>query len=372
MRDAVTNIGAFCGEKLYNYHMADVSIVKCNSYSFDEVYRSIVTAIDKIGGIGLFVKPGQKVLLKPNILAGHKPEAAVTTHPEIVRAVIRIVKEAGGIPFIGESPGYGSLERFSKPTGIKQVSIDENVPLIEFVTPKDVSNPNGQRFKNLTIAAEVFEYDVLINLPKFKSHALTGTTGAVKNLFGCVPGILKSQYHFKLMTRALFIQFLEDLARYINPKLSIMDSVWAMEGEGGPASGTPKFMGIVAASSDPFVLDQAFIKMINGEAVQGFSFPDYKQIANKRDSLIPIPFVDKYLKRWFAEKPVINRKKCVNCGVCIKVCAAKALSKEINTPKYDYDKCIRCFCCQEMCPEKAIYIEKNFIATIVSSILSRF
>ena len=261
--------------------MDKIKVVKCDSYNIDEVYAAVKAAIDGIGGILAFIKPNQKILIKPNVLGDFKPDQAATTHPEIVRAVIRLVKEAGAFPSIGESPGFGSLDRFSRPTGIKKVSEEECVPLVEFITPKDVEFHDAKRFKSLTVASEIFDYDFIINLPKFKTHGLTGTTGAVKNLFGCVPGILKSQYHFKIKTREYLVDLLHDLAKYIKPGLSIMDAVWAMEGEGGPSQGTPKHMGIVAASTDPFLLDEAFDKIINGIDVQGFSCPEFKKIENR-------------------------------------------------------------------------------------------
>lgn len=348
-------------------------LTSCKTYDQEVVYFAIKKAVDELGGISNFVKLRQKVLLKPNVLAEFKPENAATTHPEIIRAVIRLVREAGGNPSIGESPGFGSLEKFSKPTGIKQISIEENVPLVEFVTPREVPFPEGKCFMNFTLADEIFQFDVIINLPKFKTHVLTEITGAVKNLFGCVPGLVKSQYHFKIKKRDIFIEMIKDLARLVKPKLSIMDAVWAMEGE-GPASGTPRNLGIIGVSSDPFELDDAFIRVINGENVQGFSCPDFKKVGRRPESVyhLPFPFLEKYLNDLFSEKPVINKTKCVNCNVCVKVCAPHALSSSKKNPVFDYDKCIRCFCCQEMCPERAIFVKRNKIADYIARLLNKF
>lgn len=353
--------------------MESVILEKCASYEQTEVQSAVENAINKLGGIGKFIKPGQKVLLKPNVLGGYSPSEAVTTHPNVVREVIRLVKKAGANPFIGESPGFGSLERHSKVCGIKQASEEEGAPIVEFSTPKNVEFPQGKRFKNLTLAKEIFDFDVIINLPKFKTHGLTGISGAVKNLFGCVPGILKSQYHYKIQKRSLLIDLINDIADYIKPKLNIMDAVWAMEGEGGPTKGNPCFMGIIGVSSSAFDLDQGFIKIINGESVQGFSFPDFKKVKAVPDFVyfLPITFLQKFIWRSLAEKPVINHEKCANCGICVKVCAAEALSCGKNTPDFDYGKCIRCFCCQEMCPEKAVDIRRNKIINYISKLFSR-
>lgn len=353
--------------------MAEVILEKCGSYKPQEVLASVRSVVDKLGGISSVIKPGQKILLKPNVLAGFRIEEAATTHPEIVRAVAKLVKEAGAYPFIGDSPGVGSLSRFVGVTGLKKISEEENVPLVELSTPKDIAFHEGKTFKNFVIASEVFDYDAIINLPKFKTHGLTGITCAVKNLFGCVPGILKSQYHYKLHTREKLIALLSDLARFLKPKLNIVDAVWAMEGEGGPSAGTPKFMGLVAVSRDPFELDSVMQKIIDGENIQGFSFPDFKQIKISSEEIyhLPMPGLMKYLVGWMAEKPVIDQNKCINCGVCVELCPAKALSKSKRKPIFIYSKCIRCFCCQEMCPKHAISIKRNKFADLISSLLAK-
>ena len=153
-----------------------IVLEKCGSYDKEEVYSAVKNAISGLGGISSFIKVGQKVLLKPNVLGNFKPEDAATTHPEIIRAVIKIVKEAGAHPFIGESPGFGSLARFSGLTGVRKVSEEEKTPLIELITPKEVHFASGKRFKNLTVAAEIFDYDFIINLPKFKTHGSVSYT----------------------------------------------------------------------------------------------------------------------------------------------------------------------------------------------------
>lgn len=346
---------------------------KCSSYDQNDILTAIRSALEPLGGMGNFVKPGQKVLLKPNFLAGFIPEKAVTTHPEVIRTIIRMVREVGAYPTVGESPGFGTVEKLSKITGIKQVVEEEKVDLVELKTPKEISFPEGKKFKRITVASEIYDYDVIINIPKFKTHGLTGTTNAVKNLFGCVPGLLKSQYHYKIKEREPFIEMLEDLARLISPKLTIMDAVLAMEGEGGPAGGTPIQMGIIGATTDPFDIDQQMLKIINGENVQGFSFPDFKKINvfPSHVEFLPLSFLLRFINKKLSDKPVIDPKKCVNCKICINVCAAKAMAVGSKNPVYDYDKCIRCFCCQEMCPERAIYIKKSLISDFLAKIFNR-
>ncbi len=311
------------------------------------------------------IQPGQKVLLKPNILGPFSAESAVVTHPEVIRAVIRLVREAGGLPTVGESPGIGSVHRFAKISGIQKVLDEEKVPLIDLKTPVEVENPKGKRFKKFTLARELYDFDILINLPKFKTHQLTVISGAVKNLFGCVPGIIKSQYHFKIQKQPEFLEMLNDLAELINPQLTIMDAVWAMDGA-GPSAGDPYPLKIIGVSTDCRALDLEMLKLIEG-------IKDFKKVDRPRENMyhLPFPILQKYLKKYTSEWPVIDRKKCLNCNSCVEVCAAQALKRSDPTPVFDYEKCIRCYCCQEFCPEHAVLIRKNRLFERLFSLLSR-
>ena len=311
------------------------------------------------------IKPGQKVLLKPNILGPFTAESAVLTHPEVIRAVIRLVREAGGLPTVGESPGIGPLHLFARISGINKMLDEEKVPLVDLKTPVEIENPKGKKFKRFTLARELYDYDILINLPKFKTHQLTGISGAVKNLFGCVPGIIKSQYHFKIQKQPEFVEMLNDLAELINPQLTIMDAVWAMDGA-GPSAGDPYHLKIIGVSTDCQALDLEMLKLIEG-------IKDFKKVEKPRDDMyhLPFPILQKYLKRYISEWPQIDRKKCNNCGSCVEVCAAQALNKSDPTPVFNYEKCIRCYCCQEFCPEHAVNIRKNRLFERLFSLLSR-
>lgn len=312
------------------------------------------------------IKPGQKVLLKPNILGPFTAESAAVTHPEVIRAVIRLVRKAGGIPSVGESPGIGSLSRFARISGIQKMLDEEQAPLIDLKTPIEVENPKGRRFKKFTLARELYDFDILINLPKFKTHQLTGVTGAVKNLFGCVPGIIKSQYHFKIQKPLEFMEMLDDLADLVNPQLTILDAVWAMQGD-GPTAGQPYHLKTLGIATDCRALDQEMLKLIEG-------LKDFKRVEKTRGDMyhLPFPFLESYLKKYTSEWPTIDRTLCTNCGSCVAVCAAGALKRSAPTPVFNYDKCIRCYCCQEFCPEHAVKIRKNWLFDRIFSLLSRF
>ncbi|MBI5699042.1 DUF362 domain-containing protein [Candidatus Saganbacteria bacterium] len=312
------------------------------------------------------IKPGQKVLLKPNLLGPFTAESAAVTHPEVIRAVIRLVRKAGGIPAVGDSPGIGSVHRFAGISGVQKMLDEEKVQLLDLKTPIEVDHPKGKRFKKFTLARELYDFDILINLPKFKTHQLTGVTGAVKNLFGCVPGIVKSRYHFKIQKLAEFVEMLNDLADLIDPQLTIMDAVWAMDGA-GPTAGKPYHLKTLGIGADCRALDREMLKLIEG-------LKDFKKVEKPRDNMyhLPIPFLEKVLKKYTSEWPVIDRSSCTSCNSCVAVCAAKALKKSAITPVFDYDKCIRCYCCQEFCPEHAVKIKKNWLFDRIFNLLSRF
>ncbi len=176
---------------------SSVSIVGCQSYDEEEVLKGLRQAIDLIGGIEHFVQKGNRVLLKPNLLFGKAAEKAVTTHPSIVKGMIKIVREGGGIPFIGDSPSVGGLVRTAEKAGIKRVADEMNCPLVEFDRPVLSAKGVGTHFKQLEIDQAILEVDVIINLPKWKTHGNTLLTLGVKNLFGCIPGPRKALWHLR-------------------------------------------------------------------------------------------------------------------------------------------------------------------------------
>src|SRR4030042_5672884 len=212
---------------------SSVSIVKCQNYDEEKVLSSLRRSIDLIGGIQNFVKKGHHVLLKPNLLYGKSPEKAVTTHPAIVEGVIEIVREAGGVPFIGDSPSVGSLMKTAEKAGIKAVADEMKCPLVEFDKPVLLSKGTGKIFKQLEIEQTVLEAEVIINLPKWKTHAQMLLTLGVKNLFGCIPGPRKALWHLKAgEDRKVFAQILVDIYQMIQPSLTILDGIIGMEGHG--------------------------------------------------------------------------------------------------------------------------------------------
>jgi uncharacterized protein (DUF362 family)/Pyruvate/2-oxoacid:ferredoxin oxidoreductase delta subunit len=370
---------------------SSVSIVKCQDYNEDKVLRGLRESIDLIGGIQTFIKKGHRVLLKPNLLYGKPPEKAVTTHPSIVKGMIQIVQEAGGLPFIGDSASVGSLKSTAEKAGIKAVADAMKCPLVEFVKPVLPPHGGGKIFKQLEIDQVALGADVIINLPKFKTHSLTLLTLGVKNLFGCIPGPRKAQWHLKAgENRETFAQILVDLYQIIRPSLTLLDGIVGMEGN-GPNSGRPIPLGLILASMDSLSLDQIVCDLLGiprdalltnrvafergmgkdeidvfGERVEDvkishFQFPTLSQ----PDWKLP-GFLSKALKNALTSKPVIDMKVCKSCDRCAEICPPQALAREGKDLIFDYGHCIRCLCCLEVCPEGAISIKQGWALRLKS------
>jgi uncharacterized protein (DUF362 family)/Pyruvate/2-oxoacid:ferredoxin oxidoreductase delta subunit len=369
---------------------SSVSIVKCQNYDEARVFSALRQAIDLIGGIQAFVKKDSRVLIKPNLLFGKSPEKAVTTHPAIVRGMIQIVREAGGVPSIGDSPSVGSLTWTAEKAGIKAVADEMKCPLVEFNRPVLPPKGGGKTFKQLEIDQAVLEADVIINLPKFKTHSLTLLTLGVKNLFGCIPGPKKPLWHLKAgKDQETFAKILVDIYNVVRPSLTLLDGIVGMEGN-GPNSGRPIPIGLILASGDSLSLDQivcdllgisreslltnrvAFERGVGKETIEvlgekvedvrisSFQFPTLSQI----DWGLP-GFLSKALKNALTSKPVIDEEVCKSCDRCAEICPPKALARKGEDLVFDYGQCIRCLCCLEVCPEGAISIKQGWALKLI-------
>jgi uncharacterized protein (DUF362 family)/Pyruvate/2-oxoacid:ferredoxin oxidoreductase delta subunit len=363
-----------------------VALVKCADYDRDRTLAAVRQAVDLLGGIRTFVKPGERVLIKPNLLKAALPEAAVTTHPEVVRAVIRLVQEAGGLALVGDSPGLGDLRKVSEKAGVLKVIQDEGAELADFEEAVTVKN-KGQ-FQRFEVARSAIEADAIINLPKLKTHGMTVLTGAVKNLFGCVPGKRKVQWHFNAgVNHDLFTRMLVELCALLIPRLTIMDAVVGMEGN-GPGSGVPRQIGVVLAGADAVSVDVVSAQMvgvapgqlpiIRAAAASGFGETRPDRIAVHGEPLSrvkieqfrlppqmhlewPLPeWARRSLKNALTTRPEIAQALCVQCGVCEGHCPRGAISARGKKLEIQYRECIRCFCCQEFCPQGAITVGRGW------------
>lgn len=368
-----------------------VSLIKCDTYEYQVLIPAIRKLLEPLGGLSSYVKPGDTVLLKPNLLTALHPEKAATTHPHIIGAVGELVREAGGNPVCGDSPGIHSLEKVAAATHIDQLGI----PYADFKNSDDVVFSEAHLCKKFSIAKAVRDADVIINLPKLKTHGQMAMTCAVKNMFGCVPGLRKAQFHFKMQKKEDFGMMLVDLYKYVKPALSIVDSIIAMEGN-GPGSGDPRKLGFLGASHDAVALDSVCADIIGlkpdnipyliaartvgagavaceqiavlGEDKESFKTKDFVLPAVMHNMHFTVPVPHWIFKRFFTPKPVINKKQCKKCYECISICPAqpKALSAaSYAVPRFKYTQCIRCFCCQEICPHKAIKIKASLLSKLI-------
>ena len=239
--------------------MSRVAIVRCEDYDKERVKDAVAEALEALGGAAQFASKDDEILLKPNILKGAPPESALTTHPEILRAVAEQLQKSPTPPrkiSMGDSPAWGSLDACSEQAGLSSVCEELQIPLVHFRKGVKVPNQDGVVYTHLTMAKAAMDADGIINLPKLKTHCQLYMTGAVKNLFGCVAGKRKAWWHFKAGTfEDYFPLMLVETARLLKTRLSVLDAVWAMEGQ-GPAQGTPRQVGLIIASADPVALDR--------------------------------------------------------------------------------------------------------------------
>jgi uncharacterized protein (DUF362 family) len=238
-----------------------VSLVRATSYGDLSTLRAAIEQLlEPLGGMGAFVKQGDRVLLKPNLLTGARPTKECTTRPEVVYCVAQLVKEAGGKPFLGDGPAFGSALGVAKANGYLPMLEELDIPVVEFHGAR--YEAVGEAFDHLRLSKEVMDADVVINLPKVKSHVQLTVTLGVKNLFGCVPGKMKAWWHLEAGKDAeRFGEMLVETARTINPDLTILDGIIGHEGN-GPSAGEPRNLGVLAASANVFALDRALVEIL--------------------------------------------------------------------------------------------------------------
>lgn len=363
-----------------------VALVRCDSYQSHNVYEAVKKSVDLLGGIKSYVRSGSRVLIKPNLLSAKPPTSGINTHPEIVRAVIRLVKQAGGEVSVGDSPG-GSVKKMAEvyaASGIEQVCREENVRTVNFDRVKVI--------KDIPLATAVLETDVFISLPKFKTHSLMLLTGGVKNVFGIVPGLFKTECHKRAPNPVNFARLLVDVYSYARPHLSIVDGIVGMEGDGPATGGILRKINLIAASTDAVSLDAVLIRIMGLEPFDvattreahrrgvGIGSMDRIEIVGddleqfiqagfrlpKTTLLHRMPnFLLRVLSGFFKVKPDVKPDKCKDCGVCIRSCPVGALYSQNGRIKFDRHKCILCLCCHEFCPENAIFIKENLFIRMI-------
>lgn len=371
-----------------------VSITRCTDYKKASVDAALEEAVGLLGGIRSFVKPGEKILIKPNLLSAKEVGSAVTTHPAVIAAVIHMVKAAGASPFVGDSPAIGTALKVAERCGIMKVCSEAQAPLVDLKTLSVIDNPAGHKFKRLEVSKEALDADGIINVGKLKTHVQMYLTLGVKNTFGCVPGKLKAQWHLSAGTDAAsFADMLLDLHLFLAPRLNIIDGVTAMEGN-GPSAGVPRHLGLIFGSSDAVAMDAAITLALgarpkdvpileaarkrgmkqtqeNGFDVSGVPIHEARVKDFKFPPLVSVNFsaslpyfIDKRLRRALTSRPRVDHKRCTLCGVCVDVCPPSIMDKSTKL-SIDYDRCIRCYCCGEICPKGAISPVDGWLKKII-------
>lgn len=342
------------------------------------------------------ITPQSRVLVKPNLLAKYAPERAVTTQPSVVRGVILALQKRGAKRIlVADSPGGRytpeTMRVIYAACGIEAVCRETGAELYTACASRKISS-NGQRVKAFNMIEPALDCDFIVNIPKLKTHGLTGLSGSVKNLFGCIPGLEKAEFHMRFPQKADFGEMLVDLCETVRADIHIVDGLLAMEGD-GPSGGTPRQTDRLFASENPYLLDLALchyigispedVPTIAAAAARGLCDTTFDPALLICDQALKAPFsafklpktfqgrldfsssVPGFLRPVFskvaectAPKPLIKKAKCIGCGKCAEICPESTIAITGGRAKITYARCIRCFCCHEMCPVQAIDIRR--------------
>ena len=378
--------------------MPRVYVARCGEYEYTQVARAVREAVDGLGGMGAFVRPGQRVLLKPNLLRVSVPSEAIITHPTVVRAVVELVQEVGARALIADSPGAPpytekGMRNLYHHAGLISVAEETGAELVYSTGQVQLANPSGELIKMVDAIETVTQVDAIINLPKLKTHGLTRFTGATKNLFGLVPGLAKMGYHAKLQTVERFSEMLIDLLEFHHPVLTVMDAVVGMEGN-GPSAGDPRQIGYLLASEDGIALDVVATSMVGiepssvpplrvamerglttgrvsdievlGVPLDEARIPDFRPHEALTSDYSSWPaFLKSFVAKQLVASPRVG-SDCVGCGTCVKTCPMGAISMRGQRAKIDLSKCIRCYCCHEICPHRAIVLKRPLLGSLIN------
>jgi uncharacterized protein (DUF362 family)/ferredoxin len=411
---------------------SSVALVRCDDYDPQRVEDALRRALDPLGGMARFVPPGSRVVLKPNLLRAMPPEAGVTTHPSVVRAVVRLVQECGATAVIADSPGGPFtpllLRRLYERTGLRQVAEETGAELSYDTSATRVPVPEGGLLRLVEVISTVATADLVINLPKLKTHNLTRLTVATKNLFGVIPGVTKMGYHAKLRDAMDFSRGLIDILRCVGPVLTIVDGVVAMHGNG--PSGGDLFDGrVLIAGPDAVAVDVVAMALVGWEPLtmptirvaaerglhtgrlddidllgdpladlrfQGFRSGSATTVdpgilpRGLRRRLLPLinarsvdgrsassetpadsldsGVVPPGLRGWATRQLVVTPRagaRCTGCGYCAEQCPVDAITIAGGRAHMDPKRCIRCYCCHELCPALAVELHRPWLGRLL-------
>lgn len=374
------------------------AIVPCSDYEPANVRRALETALEKAGGLD-WVRPGMRIGVKLNLCAGLRPEKAATTHPVMAAELTRLLTERGAQVVLGDSPGEPFtavvLSRIYGVTGMKRCEAAGGT-LNRDYSHRTAEFPEAVTVKSFELCSWLDGCDEIISFSKLKSHGLMGMTAAVKNIYGVVPGTVKSEYHFRYADPMAFADMLVDLNEFIRPRLFLCDAVEIMEGN-GPTQGQPRHMGALLAGTDPYAMDRLCARLVGveerellylqaakrrgllSEAVEPdaaaeaerFRLADFRRSGATSSWFLSDPedgvfraFLKKSLAVLLRSRPKLY-DGCVGCGHCAELCPAKAITIRDRRAVIDRKKCVRCFCCQEFCPTGAMRVQRTVIARLL-------
>lgn len=377
--------------------MACVTLTGCSAYSAEACRKALEAVIDPIGGLD-WVQPGMRVGIKANLVSAMEPDAAATTHPVLLAVLTDMLRERGASVVIGDSPGglYNAavLDRVYRICGLN-LAREQGAELNRDFSHKDGQFPAGKVLHSFQYTGWLDGCDGLINFCKLKTHGMLAMTGAVKNFFGVIPGTMKPEYHFRFPEPMDFAHMLVDLQEFCKPRLHLVDAVTVMEGN-GPTAGTPRAMGAVLASQNPYALDAVCADLMGLGKDKVLT-----QIAAKERGLLPEEFeimgdpaayrladlnlppaksmlfrsilpgkageaLGKTIQRLLEPRPVLTPSMCVGCKKCAGICPAKAITMVRGKPRINRKQCIGCFCCQEFCPKGALKAGRTAVAKILT------
>lgn len=381
--------------------METVALLKCTEYNVDIIENKLREGFDLLGGKAFLrelIPENSRVLLKPNFLSIVEKGSPVITHYAMFEAVVRIIKEYSDDIVFGDSPGSGNTRAAAEKSGLMEVAERYNVNFVDFNEEIHVELENPLIYKFWDIAKAPFEADVVITLPKLKTHAMMYYTGAVKNQFGCIPGTKKAGLHTKLADVNNFSKMLLDVNTLVKTNFAILDGIIAMEGN-GPRNGNPKKMDTIIMGKSLTAVDSTAVRLIGydnvlqvpflkavhdtdwgavlpvdiqikGEQLEDMKCKDFKLSRSATVVNTLIPSLNNFMTTLTAPNPIVIDEKCIGCKKCDEVCPERPkvisfIQRNGKTvPKWNYSNCIRCFCCQELCPKGAIVIKDKAVSKL--------
>ncbi len=377
-----------------------VALNRCTTYDTDKI-TELLSAQFEAAGITKELIFGKTVVIKPNLVMNKAPEFAATTHPTVLAAAARVLKELGAASItVAESPGgpytEGSIKAHFNGCGITEAAEAEGIRLFTKASWKPLSNKDAKKCKSFNIIDPISEADVIVNICKLKTHSLTKMSAGIKNFFGTVPGIEKFELHARFPKQEDFVEMICDLCETLSLKaklITVCDGIIGMEGN-GPTGGTPKEFGVLLTSLSPYSLDtvcesilsfEGTVPMLNAARARGLCPHGIDEVEVIGDSVetcrvseVVLPDTQKFnilrslpdlfggrLARIFEPKPKITKKTCIGCGVCARSCPQKTIIIKNKKAKINYKSCIRCYCCQELCPINSVSIKQNVFIKLI-------